>query len=322
MLFICLLLQLFLFTANGQRAANTGPIIGIVAQDYWLDADKAFIAASYVKWIESAGGRVVPILKSKSDSYYESLLNNLNGVLFPGIDPNYDQGRALRQSSKDLKGMAPEYSVIFKMAKKLNNRGDYFPVWGTCLGMEMMMREESKSGDPLTHCEAYNLAAPLQFVSTPSSWMQKPGRLFKSIHNDLFYSMSTRNVTIHFHRFCLTEESFKSSLKDKYRVLAFNHDKENKKFVSIVEGIDKPFYGVQFHPEKPIFEFIDDKNHENIPHTYDSVQAGQYFANFFVNQSRQSRHTFSNNLKHLLIYNFKPEYTGDTEFYEQMYFFN
>ena len=61
------------------------PVIGVMSLDY-REGNQSFIAASYVKWIESGGGKVVPIHLYKSKSYYKSLLSQLNGVLFPGID--------------------------------------------------------------------------------------------------------------------------------------------------------------------------------------------------------------------------------------------
>ena len=44
----------------------------------------SYIGAAYVKYLESAGARVVPILTYKDDRYYEELFKHLNGILFPG----------------------------------------------------------------------------------------------------------------------------------------------------------------------------------------------------------------------------------------------
>ena len=62
--------------------------------------------------------------------------------------------------------------------------------------------------------------------------------------------------------------------------MSFNHDTNNLKFISIVEHIEMPFYGVQFHPEKNIYEW----SNSNIPHSSDAVRVSQYLANFFVNE--------------------------------------
>jgi gamma-glutamyl hydrolase len=43
-----------------------------------------YIAASYVKWIELAGGRVVPIPYNGTNDEMDKIFNNINGLLLPG----------------------------------------------------------------------------------------------------------------------------------------------------------------------------------------------------------------------------------------------
>lgn len=42
------------------------------------------MAAAYVKWIEAAGGRAVPIRFYVSDGELRRLFDSVNGVIFPG----------------------------------------------------------------------------------------------------------------------------------------------------------------------------------------------------------------------------------------------
>lgn len=45
----------------------------------------SYIAASYVKYIQMSGAQVVPIFSyTKDKAYFDNLLPQLNGVLFPG----------------------------------------------------------------------------------------------------------------------------------------------------------------------------------------------------------------------------------------------
>ena len=136
--------------------------------------------------------------------------------------------------------------------------------------------------------------------------------------------MSTENVEANFHTHCLTSETFyRSNLNDTFRVLATNEDRKGLLYVSIVESKKNPFYGVQFHPEKNMFEFSVDPMNDQIPHTSYAVMSSQYFANFFVNEARKSKHFFDRKSEQdLLIYNYNPDYTIDDEEFEQMYFFN
>ncbi|KAG7251842.1 hypothetical protein CRUP_000628, partial [Coryphaenoides rupestris] len=46
----------------------------------------SYIAACYVKYVESAGARVVPIRINLSDEEYVRIFNSINGLLLPGGD--------------------------------------------------------------------------------------------------------------------------------------------------------------------------------------------------------------------------------------------
>lgn len=75
---------------------NQGPVIGILTQEYHGDFkeyknNRSYIAASYVKFVESAGGRVVPLLLDQDIKYYTDIMSNLSGVLLPGGGENIDK---------------------------------------------------------------------------------------------------------------------------------------------------------------------------------------------------------------------------------------
>lgn len=59
-------------------------VIGILAQPDEQDLKLSYIAASYVKYIESAGGRVVPIDYRWSFDKLRDIFNKVNGILLPG----------------------------------------------------------------------------------------------------------------------------------------------------------------------------------------------------------------------------------------------
>lgn len=100
-----------------------------------------------------------------------------------------------------------------------------------------------------------------------------------------------------------------------------NKDKNDLEFISAFESKLYPFYGIQFHPEKNQFEFIEGKN---IPHSLKSVRMSQYFANFFVEEARKNDNAFADWLheQSALIYNYNPAFTGlQNSTYEQLYVF-
>ena len=44
----------------------------------------SYIRASYVKFVESGGARVAPVLIDQSDEYYSTIFRGTNGLLIPG----------------------------------------------------------------------------------------------------------------------------------------------------------------------------------------------------------------------------------------------
>ena len=76
-------------------AVSETPIVGILTQeltdqlkvDYPRYAAKGtYIAASYIKFVEAAGARAVPVFTHQPDEYYEMIFNSTNGLLIPGGD--------------------------------------------------------------------------------------------------------------------------------------------------------------------------------------------------------------------------------------------
>jgi len=116
-------------TKNNEGRENTSPVIGILGQQWNRDEETylCYVAASYVKYLECAGARVVPILLEQSENYYEKIFENINGLLLPG-------GGACLKTSNWAK-IATKFMI---WSKKEADLGGYFPIWGTCLGFEQM----------------------------------------------------------------------------------------------------------------------------------------------------------------------------------------
>ena len=57
-----------------------------LSQQELLDGrhEHSFLVSCAVKWIESAGARVLPIMLDREPEYYDSVVQQVNGILFPG----------------------------------------------------------------------------------------------------------------------------------------------------------------------------------------------------------------------------------------------
>ena len=71
------------WTAQPQPEGSQGsPLIGILTQDW--DANHTYMAASYAKLVEMAGGRAVAIPHEAPLPHIRALHKSLNGVILPG----------------------------------------------------------------------------------------------------------------------------------------------------------------------------------------------------------------------------------------------
>ncbi|XP_019730977.1 gamma-glutamyl hydrolase isoform X2 [Hippocampus comes] len=290
---------------KSKASRNDEPIIGILAQDLSTPKENqnAYIAASYVKFLEAAGARVVPIMINQTDEEYRRLFKSINGVLFPG-------GGASIFSS----GYQRSSKIFYEMALEANRRGDYFPIWGTCLGLEQLFLL-TNGVSLLTRTNTTAVSLPLKFTKEA-----KGSRMFQGFPPELMDALALEPLTENSHRWSLAMEAFNSSntLTSFYKVLSTNTDGKTE-FLSTVEAFDYPIYGTQWHPEKNAFEW----RRPFVAHTPSGVRVTFFMAEFFVSEARKNFHRFAteDEENQALIYNFSPVKSSAKSIFEQIYYF-
>ncbi|KAG7271696.1 hypothetical protein CRUP_025557, partial [Coryphaenoides rupestris] len=259
---------------------NNRPIIGIltqeVADEVMKPFGKTYIPDSYVKYTESAGSRVVPIRL----------------LLIGG------------SSDLETSDFARVARLFYRLALKANDGGDYFPIWGTCLGMQLLMVLVAGE-DVLTMTPAENLPLPLNLTADVHS-----SRMFQGFPSEVMTALSREPLTGNFHHYGILIKTFAENekLSDFYTILSTNIAKNGAQFVSTMEGKRYPFYGVQWHPEVNRFQWAPDVQ---FPHSPNAVRVSSLLAEFFINEARRSLHSYDTPEEEAssLIYNYQPVYT-------------
>ncbi|CAL1386330.1 unnamed protein product [Linum trigynum] len=290
---------------------NYRPVIGIVshpgdgASGRLSNAtDASYIAASYVKFVESAGARVIPLIYTEPADVLFEKLNLVNGVLFTG-------GWAKKGLYFD------RVKAIFEKVLAKNDAGQHFPLYAICLGFELLTMIVSKDNNILESFNAEDQASTLQFVKS----INTEGTVFQRFPPGLLKRMSTDCLVMQNHHFGISPERLLGNpdLSSFFKILTTSTDENNEVYVSTVQANNYPVTAFQWHPEKNAFEW----GSSMIPHSEDAIQVTQNVANFFVSEARKSlNRPAATAVLSNLIYNYSPTYCGIAgKGYDEVYIF-
>uniref|UniRef100_A0A8C1UB83 Glutamine amidotransferase domain-containing protein n=1 Tax=Cyprinus carpio TaxID=7962 RepID=A0A8C1UB83_CYPCA len=209
----------------------------------------------------------------------------------------------MKKIFRSINGCFPSFSQVVFVPSQANDEGDYFPIWGTGLGFQMLT--VLVAGENLwSKTTAENVTYPLNL-----------SRMFTNFPSDVRKVLSQEPLTANFHHYGVTKEAFMGNekLSGFFSVLSTNIAQNGLEFVST-----KPFYGVQWHPEVNRFQW--DPRY-NFPHSSNAERVSSLLAEFFVNERRRSSHHFSEAAEESSAHNYSPVYVVNISAYKQSYFF-
>ncbi|KAJ8616553.1 hypothetical protein MRB53_035925 [Persea americana] len=264
----------------------------------------SYIAASYVKFVESAGARVIPLIYNEPKEILAEKLNLVNGVLFTG---GWAKTGLYYETVQEL----------FKRALEKNDAGYHFPVLAICLGFELLNMIVSKDKNILETFNALDQASTLQFMGSTNI----EGTVFQRFSPDLLKKLTTECLVMQNHHYGISPKRFLETpaLSSFFKILTTSKDENDKVYVSTVQAQNYPITGFQWHPEKNAFEW----GLSMIPHSEDAVQVTQHVANYFISEARKSMNRPSaRKVLDNLIYNYSPTYCGKAgKGYDEVYIF-
>ncbi len=213
------------------------PLIGIVSQSLGPDAlgskptrdgglagpRNSYIAASYVKFIESAGARVVPILQDMPREEVERRFKAVNGILIPGGSQILSPGHPYYDMTK----------ILLDMTIDANDEGTSFPLHGTCLGFEALAVAVTGNYSILHDFEAGDDPRPL----VPGSDMGSSD-FFASMPRVLRNALFSQPFAYENHVHGITYGDFidNPKLAGFFDMLTMSVDKRGKYYISTMEA--------------------------------------------------------------------------------------
>lgn len=170
------------------------------------------------------------------------------------------------------------------MGIKINQK-DVFPIWGTCLGFESLIFA-------LGNYKLKTFRVKTKNQSIPISWdpVNYPGSVFKKVlRKSVAEAMASTSITYFTHQFAFDKDEFERTpeLKD-VNVVAF-YKKDGRRVAAAIQHKKYPIFGVQFHPEKILFE-----SHQVVKKklTKESSMAAQELSRILFNYALKSEQEF------------------------------
>lgn len=284
---------------SGNPKLNYRPVIGILSHPgdgasgrIQNSTNASYIAASYVKFVEAAGARVIPLIYNEPLEVLSEKLNLVDGVIFTGGSAKSGIYFEVAES-------------IFKISLRKNDAGDTFPLLAICLGFELVTMMVSEDKDILEKFNARNQASTLQFAKNSDI----NGTVFQRFPPHLLKRLNTECLVVQNHMYGISPGKFlnNKNLSGFFKILTTSVDQDSKVYVSTVQASKYPVTAVQWHPEKNAFEW----GLSMTPHSEAAIQVTQHVANFFVGLARKSMNRPpAQKVLENLIYNHSPTFSG------------
>jgi gamma-glutamyl hydrolase len=166
----------------------------------------------------------------------------INGLFIPGGETTF-----IIKNKKFI-------STVQKFFELSLQKDEYFPIWGTCFGFELLMFIIGNFWK-LKQYPAHGFY-PLHI--TP---IGNKSRMLKSFPKSYLTYLEERKSCSNNHQYGISPTEFMENnhLRRFYNILATSIDDNGKEYVAIIEGKFYPIYGVQWHPErqKTMGHFVD-----------------------------------------------------------------
>lgn len=180
----------------------------------------------------------------------DHVLANIQGVHFIG------GGAPLFDQQGKITFWQQRVGYILEKAKAINDSGVYFPVVGTCFGMQSMtVAFLGNTSEKLLTCN-YNDQDTNHSVSPNANFSKS--KIWGDLDKDLVNKAFSSGYLYYSHNCGFDPVALQNDpvFAKEAMVTATSISKNGMKFVAMVEHLKYPFFANQWHPEKTQFERI------------------------------------------------------------------
>ena len=204
-------------------------MIAIIEMPSYVHPHTRRTPTKYIQWVESAGITPVCIPYDVNKKELLKCLDKVQGVLWTGGDID-NSTYTKEQRNTYINTLYTTYEV----AKKYNDNSRHYPIWGMCQGFELLVLFQ--------HGKFYRkgLTKHEQDGKYPIHFFQST-KMTDWFSKKMIDKMKTTKCVIQHHMLGFDIEDY-----PYLNIMSTQDD-----FINIIEYKRYPFYGVQFHLEKP-----------------------------------------------------------------------
>jgi gamma-glutamyl hydrolase len=177
-----------LFPEYKTSLINNQPIIGVLTQPsawpkIYDPSEFSYLAASYIKFLEQSGARVLPLRYNLPENQLAKLFSAINGLVIPGggadlFNKNNKEKKENNPILNEFTQFSKTVKYLISLALKANEEGEYFPIFAISLGFETMISTIANDMQILDSFNSTNHSNNLKFQKVLFSFYLK-GQLYE-----------------------------------------------------------------------------------------------------------------------------------------------
>jgi gamma-glutamyl hydrolase len=223
------------------------------------------------------------------------LFERAHGLLLPGGGANLYRNFDRKEGHGQV---TVGFLKMWRHIQKMWTKGINFPIWGTCLGLEIMLLCISNDTKILSNLNNRGFQGEVYLDYENSA-------IFKKMPLDLRLNIENKKLLNFHHVYGISVKKFTTTTKlhEKLKVTGISRDQDGKWFCAMLEGRDRPIFLSQFHPEKQAFQWT---SKGDVVGNKPSIELSQHIAQSFVLECMKCKteKTF-NSMAELQFYNFQ-----------------